>query len=269
MKMLKLATNLLAILIILEFTACKKDKHPKAQFTASATSIGMGSAITFTNTSTDASDYLWKFGDGNGSVEKNPTYNYDSIGRFKVTLTALGTGGEDTVSTMITVKSNNITINDGVGIKEAVIGATWGTIKNKLGTDTTYATELYTATIHEDMVFYNKLGIAFVFLSYSPSVLLTDQTSVISVAYPYAGTSQKGIRIGSPKGNVMYYYGTPARTYTYTDYVFYGYANAGISFYVDISNKVFWMDVYTPSNNLKAAKILPIKIWPKKIRPTD
>ena len=44
--------------------------------------------LTFTNTSLNASGYLWDFGDGNTSSEENPIYTYATSGVFTVTLTA-------------------------------------------------------------------------------------------------------------------------------------------------------------------------------------
>lgn len=47
-------------------------------------------AVSFINTSeaSDDTDYLWNFGDGNTSSEKNPTHIYTQNGTYNVTLTA-------------------------------------------------------------------------------------------------------------------------------------------------------------------------------------
>lgn len=60
---------------------------PQADFTA------MGSeadnfTVNFTNTSISATDYLWDFGDGNTSTDKNPSHTYADLGTYTVTLTA-------------------------------------------------------------------------------------------------------------------------------------------------------------------------------------
>lgn len=44
--------------------------------------------VAFTNNSTDATEYLWDFGDGETSNEAEPTYTYASNGTYIVTLTA-------------------------------------------------------------------------------------------------------------------------------------------------------------------------------------
>lgn len=56
----------------------------KSNFSSSVS----GPTVTFTNTSTNADDYLWDFGDGNSSTEKNPVHTYANVGAYTVKLTA-------------------------------------------------------------------------------------------------------------------------------------------------------------------------------------
>ncbi len=49
-----------------------------------------GSTVEFTNTSTDAFNYVWDFGDGSPlNYEESPTYNYGMAGEFEVTLSVV------------------------------------------------------------------------------------------------------------------------------------------------------------------------------------
>ena len=61
--------------------------QPAFSFTPS-TVIAPDQPVTFINLSTDATDYLWDFGDGYLSTEENPTYTYTTPGEYEVTLTA-------------------------------------------------------------------------------------------------------------------------------------------------------------------------------------
>lgn len=45
--------------------------------------------VNFTNNSTNANSYLWDFGDGNTSMEVNPTHTYSTEGSYVVTLMAI------------------------------------------------------------------------------------------------------------------------------------------------------------------------------------
>lgn len=60
---------------------------PKAAFTTSPDQDD-ARLITFTNTSASATDFAWDFGDGNISIDKNPTNLYPAEGSYTVTLIA-------------------------------------------------------------------------------------------------------------------------------------------------------------------------------------
>jgi len=62
---------------------------PEAGFIANAD----GNTITFTNTSANASSYMWDFGDGNTSTDESPVHTYSGAGNYTVTLTALNEEG--------------------------------------------------------------------------------------------------------------------------------------------------------------------------------
>jgi gliding motility-associated-like protein len=79
---------------------------PVAAFTPSSSSICAGDCITFTNTSTSASAYVWSFTGGtpNSSTNQNPgTICYNSPGTYTVQLIAANGSGADTTTTTITV----------------------------------------------------------------------------------------------------------------------------------------------------------------------
>lgn len=48
-----------------------------------------GNTVTFTNLSTNATDYFWDFGDGNTSFETDPVHTFATDGFYQVTLNAL------------------------------------------------------------------------------------------------------------------------------------------------------------------------------------
>lgn len=70
---------------------------PTASFTGDATSIPFGTAIQFTDTSTEnPGAWAWDFGDGNTSNEQNPSHVYAQAGTYNVTLTVTNCSGSDT-----------------------------------------------------------------------------------------------------------------------------------------------------------------------------
>jgi PKD repeat protein len=78
---------------------------PVADFSASPLSGGVPLTTTFTDASQAASSWLWDFGDGGSSTDENPTYTYNAIGTYTVSLTATNQFGSDTMT-----KTNYITV---------------------------------------------------------------------------------------------------------------------------------------------------------------
>ncbi len=64
---------------------------------------GTERAVTFKNTSKNATSYAWDFGDGNKSTEENPTHTYAKDSTYTVKLTATNAGGSATKTATLTV----------------------------------------------------------------------------------------------------------------------------------------------------------------------
>ncbi len=58
--------------------------------------------VSFTNTTTNASSYLWEFGDGNSSTDVNPIHNYMAEGTWDVKLTGENECGSFEVNQQVT-----------------------------------------------------------------------------------------------------------------------------------------------------------------------
>ena len=69
---------------------------PVAGFTASPDTICVDQTVTFVNTTTGATSYIWDFGDGGVSGGIHPTHVYNTSGTYTVTLHAYNNGCEDT-----------------------------------------------------------------------------------------------------------------------------------------------------------------------------
>jgi PKD repeat protein len=79
---------------------------PTALPSASFTFQKEGNVVTFTNTSKNATSYMWDFGDGGTSTEQNPVYTYAADGEYTVTLTAMDDlGNSDEATGVVTVTS--------------------------------------------------------------------------------------------------------------------------------------------------------------------
>lgn len=71
---------------------------PNASYTFEVRNKPGASDVVFTNTSTNATDYVWDFGDGGTSSEASPTHTYNSGELYAVKLIAKGEGGSSGVT---------------------------------------------------------------------------------------------------------------------------------------------------------------------------
>jgi len=79
---------------------------PVAGFTATPTSGTTPLVVQFTDTSTNTPiAWNWDFGDGTTSIVQNPSHQYTAGGTYTVSLSAINTGGSNTV-----IKTNYITV---------------------------------------------------------------------------------------------------------------------------------------------------------------
>lgn len=77
---------------------------PVASFTFSSNPVPRQANITFTNTSKNATSYIWDFGDGSGEDNTtSPTHSYQQGGLYNVTLISEGEGGIDRITKIVTV----------------------------------------------------------------------------------------------------------------------------------------------------------------------
>lgn len=73
---------------------------PEAVFSANQTGINIA---TMTNISTNATSYIWNFGDGNTSTEVNPIHTYAQDGQYTIQLIAINDCGSDTITHDLTI----------------------------------------------------------------------------------------------------------------------------------------------------------------------
>lgn len=80
-----------------------KEKSPVANFTITGGNCMAPCAVSFTNTSENATTYAWNFGDGTSSTQPNPTKTYTNAGKYVVKLTATGSSGPHQKTDSVTI----------------------------------------------------------------------------------------------------------------------------------------------------------------------
>lgn len=109
MKTTKILLGLMLILLV--NIQCSSDEGnngpimqaknpPIADFDALATTIRVGTRVQFVNNSTIATSFQWTFPGGTpaSSTEGEPLIQYEAVGTYDVTLTAINPDGEDTLT---------------------------------------------------------------------------------------------------------------------------------------------------------------------------
>jgi len=92
---------------------------PAAEFSGSPTSGGFPLTVNFTDLSGgNVTGWSWTFGDGGTSTAKNPSYTYQYVGSYTVSLTASGPSGTD-----METKTNYIVVANPPGPTAAFSGS--------------------------------------------------------------------------------------------------------------------------------------------------
>jgi len=105
----------LGVLTGVLMSSCKKEKSvfAVADFSYSGRIDTVPTTIQFINKSFGIS-YMWDFGDGSGSTEKNPRHTFNQPGTYNVKLIAKGSNNSDTLEVVIGI-GDFIPINGLVG----------------------------------------------------------------------------------------------------------------------------------------------------------
>ena len=82
---------------------------PYPGFTQNKSVALVNEAISFTNSSWNATSYSWDFGDGQTSTVAAPSHSYASKGTYTVTLTATNAYGQTSKTTQISIAAKPIT----------------------------------------------------------------------------------------------------------------------------------------------------------------
>jgi len=120
-------------------------------FTA-PTQVTAGTAITFTNTSTNATNYTWQFGDGSTASQQTPSYTYNNAGTYSVTLYAINTACSDTATSTQVVE---VDATSTTGIKSLTANNTIFLSRDASGN---YLQFNYSAQTKVNITVYNVLG---------------------------------------------------------------------------------------------------------------
>ena len=101
------------IVLFISLCSCSKSAKsplPISSFTDSILNEVPPSVVSFTNSSENATSYLWNFGDSTISTVMNPTHIYKTNGNYTATLTSTGPGGVAKYQNLISIGAKTIII---------------------------------------------------------------------------------------------------------------------------------------------------------------
>ncbi|OUL62728.1 MULTISPECIES: PKD domain-containing protein [unclassified Flavobacterium] len=114
--MMKKTLQSITALFFIFFLSCSSDNEmpkeepatlPTADFLFKA-EVTAPKTILFENKSTNATNYLWDFGDKTTSLEKSPSHSYTAAGTYLVKLTATGAGGTATTTNTVIIAAQPV-----------------------------------------------------------------------------------------------------------------------------------------------------------------
>ncbi len=259
---------LLAVVGIAAFlSSCKKE--PVAGFTYDEKELVAKNKIKFTNTSVNADQYEWDFGDDTDVDEKiNPTHTFEKSGKYTISLTATGDDGTNTYSESIEIK-RPVAIFPGKSLGDFEIYEEWSSVKKKLATgyehDIWYYTD-YDIYLHVITDVDNNYEIDMV--SSSDELQNDDYIIFLYALNKFDGETEEGIGIGDKFSILQSTYGTPDDMdgWSNSGYNSYDYNALGISFIKKSSGTTISQIVlFSPSS--KSTRINPkYNIQPKLLR---
>lgn len=117
-------------------------QRPTTDFFAQRTTVRIDSAVNFfDNSGNSPTSWVWDFGDGDTSHAKNPTHQYDTLGKYTVQLIATNSVGSDTLKKInyitirriplepvagFTVDNKSPLVNTAVQFTDTTLNEVWG-----------------------------------------------------------------------------------------------------------------------------------------------
>ncbi len=91
-----------------KYDPCRGIITPKFTHDKLGISCDSPCVVKFTNLTTGAKSYLWEFGEGGTSTDKDPTYTFKKTGQFEVKLTAISDNCRNSWTEKVTVSRPNV-----------------------------------------------------------------------------------------------------------------------------------------------------------------
>ncbi len=135
--------------------------RPKASFEIPETDLSLSDEdIMFNNLSTDASKYIWYFGDGFSSEDFEPTHKYEKYGKYDVVLVAISENGcTDSVSIVDAFTDSGLYLRFPNAFTPDANGPSGGYYSQKSDLNNQVFHPVSSGVVNYDLKIYSKQGL--------------------------------------------------------------------------------------------------------------
>ncbi len=179
---------------------------PVASFTTNTTSGTNPLNVQFTDTSSNTpTSWLWNFGDGGSSTLQNPTYTYNTPGKYTVTLTATNSYGNNTITMNNLIDVIGPVLDTTTGLSYNNITAAVNDINTNNGDTITVAAGNYTENVVlNKTLLLEALGVVNVNpLDATQPVFTINSNGCTIEGFTISGSDDSGIYINNATGNTI------------------------------------------------------------------
>lgn len=157
--------------------------------------------IQFNNHSTEGDSYLWGFGNGASSTEKEPNYSYEISGDYKITLTVTSSSGEKSIT------SKDIRIEDRILENIEIKYLNWDCLGDFSDWPAEKKADVYIEILRDNAVYYTSPILKGISASDTPSVISIpeeDHVVIVPNDFFFHRVAVRLIAIDNGEKNIIY-----------------------------------------------------------------
>ncbi len=179
---------------------------PITSFTANTISGTAPLNIQFNDTSSNSpTSWLWTFGDGESSTQQNPTYTYNTPGKYTVTLTATNADGNNTITMNNLINVIGPVADNTTGLTYITIGAAVNAANNGDTILVNGGNYIENVILNKNLILEASGQVNIIPLDSTQPVFLINNSGSGSTiqGFTITGSTNSGIYINNATGNTI------------------------------------------------------------------
>ena len=179
---------------------------PTANFTTNIINGSDPLNVQFTDTSSNSpTSWLWNFGDGGSSTQQNPTYTYNTPGKYTVTLTATNADGNNTITMNNLINVIGPVADNTTGLTYITIGAAVNAANNGDTILVNGGNYIENVILNKNLILEASGQVNIIPLDSTQPVFLINNSGSGSTiqGFTITGSTNSGIYINNATGNTI------------------------------------------------------------------